>query len=98
VTGDCLEDWHFGIYHVENIWPKIDISSGYVRMYSTKSNSNYSEMWMEQSTYSDTDFKTGSGKTIKIVFKINSYTGNDCNYQGDFDAPVEIFIVNNENL
>jgi len=90
-NGDYLPYWIFFIWAPEEDYPKIDISSGSVRMYTTNPNSNGSAMGMTQDTSSISAFKTGSGKTIKIKFRIDSFAGGSC-VSPFFEAPVKINI------
>ncbi|MFN3411527.1 MAG: Ig-like domain-containing protein [Exilispira sp.] len=89
-NGDYLPDWTFDIWTPEQTWPKIDLAIGSVRMYTTKSNSNGTQMYMKSSTI--TNFVTGSGKTIKISFKIDQYSGGTTQ-SPYYEAPVKIDIV-----
>jgi|GEM_PF-6715723 hypothetical protein len=60
-------------------------------MYTTNPNSNGSSMALYQDTSTVTSLKTGSGKTIKISFKINSFAGGPCS-SPYFEAPIKITI------
>ncbi|NMC66600.1 MAG: hypothetical protein GYA61_00070, partial [Spirochaetales bacterium] len=93
-NGDFLPNWTFYIGSPEEDWPKIDIGIGYVRMYTTNSNSNGSEMGMQQDTEGISNLKTGTGLKIKIKFKIDSFAGGDC-VSEYYEAPVKISISMN---
>jgi hypothetical protein len=91
-SGDYLPNWKFYITAPAEDAPKIDISLGSVRMYTTYSNSNGSAMGMTQDTSSISDFKTGSGKTIRISFKIDGFENGVGCVSTYFEAPVKINI------
>lgn len=90
-NGDFLPNWTFYIGNPEEDWPKIDIGLGYVRMYTANSNSNGSEMGMQQDTEGIPNLITSSGKKIKIMFKIGGFAGGECKAPY-FEAPVKITI------
>lgn len=90
VTGDYLPDWEFEIGSPAEDGPKIDIQTSYVRMYTTIANANGSGMSMISSLISN--LYTGSNKTIRIKFKINSFAGGNCTAPY-FEAPIKIWIM-----
>lgn len=91
-NGDYLPSWTFEIWNPVETEPKIDIDIGSVRMYTTKENYYGAQINMQSSTINN--FKTGSGKTIKIIFKITSYTGGTLTVPY-YEGPVKIDIVIN---
>lgn len=92
-NGDYLPKWTFSIGSPAEDHPKIDISPGFIKMYTTNSNSNGSGMNLKSSSISN--FFTNTGKKIKIKFRINSFLGGECS-PPYYEAPVKITIYINE--